>query len=80
MGALSIYDTHIYIPLEHGNKHAIKLILDCFGELKLWLETNFLCLNESKTELIVFAPNEQCVHYISVTVQYHMRQQLGCLI
>ncbi len=55
-------DIQIYIPLKRGNKHAIKPILDCLEELKLWLATNFLCLNESKTESIMFGPNDQSVH------------------
>lgn len=39
-------DTQIYIPLKRGNKNAFKPILDCLEELKLWLATNFLSLNE----------------------------------
>lgn len=55
-------DTQIYIPLKRGNKNAFKPILDCLEELKLWLATNFLSLNESKTEFIVFGPTDQCVY------------------
>lgn len=39
-------DTQIYIPLKCDNKQALKPILDCLDELKLWLT---LSLNDSKT-------------------------------
>ncbi len=45
-------DTQIYLPIKCDDKLAFKSILDCLDELKLWLASNFLSLNESKTEII----------------------------
>ncbi len=55
-------DTQIYIPLKRDNKQALKPILDCLDELKLSLTSNFLSLNESKTEFILFGSNDHRVH------------------
>jgi len=43
-------DTQIYLPLKRDDKHALKLLLDCIDELKLWIIGNFLSLNENKTK------------------------------
>ncbi len=43
-------------------KQALKPILDCLDKLKLWLISNFLSLNESKTEFILFGSNDNGVH------------------
>lgn len=53
--------THIYLPLKR-DKLALKPILDCLDELKLWLASNFLSLNESKTEMILFGLNDRRTH------------------
>lgn len=29
-------------------------MLDCLSDLKIWLDQNFLCLNDKKTEIVVF--------------------------
>lgn len=55
-------NTPLYIPLKRDNEQALKPILDCLDKLKLWLASNFLSLNESKTEFILFGPNDHCVH------------------
>jgi len=52
-------DTQIYLPLKHDDKSALKLLLDCIDELKLWLTGNFLSLNENKTEMILFGPSDR---------------------
>lgn len=55
-------DTQIYLPLKRDDKLALKPLLDCLDELKLWLSRNFLSLNESKTEIILFVPNDRSTH------------------
>uniref|UniRef100_A0A8C2BTF1 Reverse transcriptase domain-containing protein n=1 Tax=Cyprinus carpio TaxID=7962 RepID=A0A8C2BTF1_CYPCA len=56
-------DTQIYLPVKKNNSTAITSLLQCLEEVKLWLAQNFLFLNEDKTEVIVFGPNEnsQCI-------------------
>lgn len=51
-------DTQIYLPIKRDDKLAFKSILECLDELKLWLASNFLCLNESKSEIILFGSND----------------------
>ncbi len=49
-------DTQIYVPVKkEGN--FLEPLLACLKDLKTWLAVNFLHLNESKTETIVFAPS-----------------------
>lgn len=59
-GVSFIY-TQLYLPLQHNNKHSLKPLLDCLKELKLWLPSNFLQLNENKLGIILFGPNENVV-------------------
>ncbi len=56
-------DTQIYLPIKRNNSTAITSLLQCLEEVKSWLVQNFLFLNEDKTEVIVFGPNEnsQCI-------------------
>lgn len=51
-------DTQIYIPIKRNNPAAINLLLLCLEEVKAWLAHNFLLLNEDKSEVIVFCPND----------------------
>ncbi len=56
-------DTQIYLPIKRNNSTVITSLLQCLEEAKLWLAQNVLFLNEDKTDVIVFGPNEnsQCI-------------------
>lgn len=54
-------DTQLYLPLQRNNKYTLQPLLDCLNELKSWLSSNFLNLNENKSEFIIFGPKENCV-------------------
>ena len=51
-------DTELYIELNaDSDVIEIKSVVEsCLNEIKTWMSTNFLKLNESKTELIIFNP------------------------
>ena len=51
-------NTELYIELKtDADVVEIKSIVEsCLNEIKAWMSTNFLKLNESKTELIIFNP------------------------
>lgn len=51
-------DTQLYIPIKHNDNTTYKRLQDCLHELKLWLTNNFLLLNDDKTQIIQFGPNE----------------------
>uniref|UniRef100_A0A8C1RU53 Reverse transcriptase domain-containing protein n=1 Tax=Cyprinus carpio TaxID=7962 RepID=A0A8C1RU53_CYPCA len=59
-------DTQIYLPIKRDDKLAFKPIFDCLDELKLWLASNFLSLNESKTEIILFGSNDHSTHDVDL--------------
>ncbi|XDV17969.1 hypothetical protein PO909_023757 [Leuciscus waleckii] len=46
-------DVQIYLPVAH-NSPDTQSIQTCLHDIKHWLSQNFLCLNESKTEFILF--------------------------
>ncbi len=62
--APSLFSLYI-LPLKRNNSTAITSLLQCLEEVKSWLAQNFLFLNEDKTEVIVFSPNEnsQCISH-----------------
>ncbi len=51
-------DTQLYLPLKPTASIAVERLVECFGEIKVWMSANLLCLNESKTKLILFGPSE----------------------
>ena len=48
-------DTQVYFSFHHGEeKAAVKTLETCLNEVKHWMSVNWLKLNDSKTEFVVF--------------------------
>ncbi|CAJ1061240.1 RNA-directed DNA polymerase from mobile element jockey [Xyrichtys novacula] len=47
-------DLQLYLPMRPNENSALSHLLDCITEVKQWLALNFLHLNDSKTECILF--------------------------
>ncbi|XP_032366676.1 LOW QUALITY PROTEIN: uncharacterized protein LOC116685831 [Etheostoma spectabile] len=47
-------DLQIYLPIKPNENTALTKLLDCITDIKQWLSQNFLHLNDSKTECILF--------------------------
>ena len=55
-------DTQIYItvkPHQEDNDAAVESMEQCVTEIRIWMKTNPLKLNDSKTEVIVFGSAQQ---------------------
>ena len=50
-------DTQLYIPLKPGETGNLSNLLSCLSDIKDWMSNNFLQLNESKSEIIIFGPS-----------------------
>lgn len=48
-------DLQLYLPMRPNENTALTKLLDCIADVKQWLALNFLHLNDSKTECILFA-------------------------
>ncbi len=60
-------DTQIYIPLKH--KNGLDSVAACLLDVKAWMSLNFLSLNESKTEIVVFTPSDtHCMPTVNLGV------------
>lgn len=62
-------DVQIYLPVKNNKKDTIKPLINCLSDLKVWMDQNFLCLNDSKTEVVVFGRAEHlsaCVDTLSI--------------
>lgn len=55
-------DCQIYVPIHKGLDCTVQAITDCLDEVRLWMLANFLGLNETKSEVIVFFPNGRMEH------------------
>ncbi len=51
-------DTQLYLSFKPGDENALAKLFVCIEELKSWLMSNFLTLNEGKTEVILFGPSD----------------------
>jgi len=58
-------DTQLYLPIKMGDNSALQSLCDCFSDITKWMSANFLHLNESKTEVIVFGPSSSTKHIIN---------------
>uniref|UniRef100_A0A3B3HP02 Reverse transcriptase domain-containing protein n=1 Tax=Oryzias latipes TaxID=8090 RepID=A0A3B3HP02_ORYLA len=51
-------DIQIYLPLKSGGADVLDRLQNCLADIKSWMELNFLCLNENKTEVFVFGKTD----------------------
>ena len=49
-------DTQIYLPLEPNNHSQLDNLKNCLTDIKSWMTHNFLQLNDSKSEILLFGP------------------------
>ena len=62
-------DTQLYIPFNPANSEpALSRIENCLKEIKEWMESNFLKLNDAKTEFIIFGAPQDIVKVTGWTV------------
>lgn len=77
-------DVQLYLPLKFGKLDSLQPLFDCLNDFKKWMATNFLHLNESKTERLLFAPPSvvsrltPALGPLTPYIRSHMKN-LGCL-
>ena len=49
-------DTQIYLPQRPNDPRSLAAVLDCLKDVNRWMAHNFLQLNNSKSEIILFNP------------------------
>ena len=60
-------DVQIYLPLNNISNDPFQPLLNCIQDIKTWMDTNFLTLNENKTEIIIFdAPPSLPLHSLGL--------------
>lgn len=59
-------DTPLYLSFNPNSSSALGRLLAGVDEVKAWMSANFLSLNDSKTEIIVFGPSG---HFITVLIE-----------
>ena len=50
-------DSQIYFPIKRDSTTPVSQLLKCLADIKAWMALNFLNLNESKTDIIIFRPS-----------------------
>ena len=51
-------DTQLYLPVNATDPGKLSALLDCITAVKNWMSQNFLQLNDNKTEVLVFGPQQ----------------------
>ncbi len=49
-------DIQLYLPLRCNNDSNISTLFECLDEIRAWMASSFLQLNESKSEVVIFGP------------------------
>lgn len=49
-------DTHIYVPFKQNDDQSLNALTACMSDIKTWMSINFLHLNKSKTQAVMFGP------------------------
>uniref|UniRef100_A0A3B1JMG1 Reverse transcriptase domain-containing protein n=1 Tax=Astyanax mexicanus TaxID=7994 RepID=A0A3B1JMG1_ASTMX len=53
-------DIQLYLPIRPNDNGSFMSLKNCLEDFKTWMAVNFLHLNESKTELIIFGTSHLC--------------------
>ena len=64
-------DTQLYLPINPNDPSSILKLHSCLADIKNWMSVNFLQLNDSKSEVIIFGPPQE---------RARIEQNLGPLI
>ena len=59
-------DVQIYLPLEATSHDPFLPLLNCLQDVKAWMDSNFLTLNENKTEILIFDHRHTLPHIPSL--------------
>ena len=51
-------DTQLYLPLKPNDQCNLFSLMNCLEDINCWMARNFLQLNESKTEVVLFGPSD----------------------
>ena len=77
-------DTQLYLPLKPNDHSTLTNLNNCLADIKCWMAQNFLQLNDSKFELVLFGPPDSITQIktdlgnLSVFVKPHAKN-LGVL-
>ncbi len=55
----------LYIPIDPNGSQSFDRLVQCLGEIRAWLASDFLHLNTNKTEGVVFGPSSASKEIIS---------------
>ena len=61
-------DSQLYISLTPNDMNPIHSLINCIGDVNMWMSENFLQLNKDKTEILIFgakAQRQKIVAYLS---------------
>ena len=75
-------DTQLYLTFDVSEiSDAIKSLELCVQDIRAWMAENFLCLNDNKTELIIFGKtnNMKSIPQIQVQVGGEMIKTTDCV-
>ena len=62
-------DTQLYLPFQPDqSKEAMKRLNACVEDIRQWMENNFLKLNDTKTEFIIFGTPKDVGKVVERTV------------
>jgi hypothetical protein len=65
-------DTQLYMaitPISNWIDVASRLQI-CLSDISSWMRSNFLKINQEKTELIIFAPKHRIHHFNEVSINF----------
>ena len=61
-------DQQIYLAFKLSKKDCARRFENCIGEIRMWMSTNMLKLNDDKTEFSIFGTRQQLAKFQEITI------------
>ena len=71
-------DTQLYLPIKATDPGKLSALNDCIADVRNWMSENFLQLNDTKTEIVVFGSQQMAKQILPSAGPLSEKRQARC--